>query len=71
MRVREKGVKVVDRMDLTAFSERLLAVVEQMGAANWRDRPSAAELLQLPLFKLSSRMPAWMVGNHKSSKKRN
>jgi murein endopeptidase len=39
--MREAGIRVAGRMDLTGYSDRLLSVVESMGAANWRDRPTA------------------------------
>ena len=40
--MREEGIKVIDRMDLTNYSERLLSMVEKMGASNWKLRPSAS-----------------------------
>ena len=70
LRMREEGVRVVDRMDLTNYSSKLLSVVEKMGAAAWQQRPSAAELLQHQLFKQSSRVTNLLQPSGKSGKKR-
>ena len=33
--MRDKGIQVEGRMDLTAYSEKLLKVIEQMGVPRW------------------------------------
>ena len=71
MKMREEGVKVVDRMDLTNYSERLLKTVERMGDHSWQNRPAASDLLKEPLFKQSSRVSNLLQGpTFKSGKKR-
>lgn len=66
--MRDVGIEVEGRMDLTSYSSTLLNTIEKMGAARWQDRPSAIELLQYPIFKQSSRN--LFISNGKSNKKR-
>jgi hypothetical protein len=69
LRIREVGLKVLGRMDLTNYSEGILKIVERMGAPRWQDRPSATELLQNSLLKQSNRVTE-LFANGKSNKKR-
>ena len=39
--IRENGLSLVDRMDLTGYSKDLLQLVERMGSRDWFNRPSA------------------------------
>jgi hypothetical protein len=41
MFVREHGLHLCDRMDLTGYSKELLQLVERMGSRDWLSRPSA------------------------------
>jgi len=46
MNMREEGLRLKNRMDLTNYSESLLDVIERIGHKDWRNRPSAGNLLQ-------------------------
>jgi serine/threonine protein kinase len=67
---RDHGLRLADRMDLTAYSKDLLELVERMGARDWFARPSAFECLHAGYLKESARVSHLLAGNARSSKKR-
>lgn len=70
MWVREHGLNLIDRMDLTGYSRELLELVEHMGARDWSSRPSAFECLNTRCLKESPRVSHLLAANARSSKKR-
>jgi serine/threonine protein kinase len=70
LQVREQGLSLADRMDLTGYSRELLQLVERMGARDWFSRPSALECLNSGCLKESPRVSHFLAGNGRSSKKR-